>query len=122
MFFLGIAGPFMPYFLMMGILVAFTLEVSMGKMRKPEKVTPDHHLHFLTEETETTHEPYYYFHVQQDQTAQQNPADLGNHSLSHVPPPGMKNGRKIILHNDALPSDSFVGCYFGLSPPCKFVS
>jgi len=122
MFFLGIAGPFMPYFLMMGILIAFTLEVSIEKMRKPEKISPDHHFRFLTEETETVDEPYYYFHIQLDQTSQQDLADHRDHSLSHFPPPGMKNGRKIIFRNDSLPSDNYIGCYFGLSPPCKFVS
>lgn len=122
MFFLGIAGPFIPYFLMMGILIAFTLEISMEKLRKPEKVSPDHHFRLLTAETETAPEHCYYFDTQSDQTHQQDLADNRGQFRSHLPPPGIKNGRKIISCNDSLPSENYIGCYFGLSPPYKFVS
>jgi hypothetical protein len=121
MFFLGIAGPLIPYFLMTGILIAFTLEVSMEKLRKPEKESPDHHFYLTTKETETTSPEYcYHFCTQLDQTHQQDLAKNINHLQAHLPPPGLKNGRKIICLNDSLPVDHYINRYFGLSPPYRY--
>ncbi len=122
MFFLGIAGPLMPYFLMTGILIAFTLEVSAEKMRKPGKVAPDHHCLCVTAKPGISDEFNYYICSQPDQTTQRDQADGRNPSLYCFQPPGMKNERKFAFNNDSLPSDKYIGRYFGLSPPCKFVS
>jgi hypothetical protein len=120
MFFLGIAGPLLPYFLITGLLIAFTLEVSKEKLYKPEKESSDHHLYVATKEAEITFlEHCYHFYTQLDQTHQQDLAKDINHRQVYLPPPDMKNGKKITCLNDSLPVNNYINRYFGLSPPNK---
>jgi|GEM_PF-3170260 len=123
MFFLGIAGPLMPYFLMMGILIAFTLELSTEKLRKQEKQPVNHHLCVVTAQTgKSTPEHGYYFYNHSDLTKQQVSAKNIHPFQSHLPPPGMRKEPKVICFNDSFPAEDYVGGYFGLSPPYRFVS
>lgn len=121
MFFLGIAGPLMPYLLTMGILIAFMLEVSTEELRKSEKISSNQNCLCMTGETEIKDEGCYYFHTQYHPPGQQDITANKNHFLSYFQPPGMYAERKVVFRSDALPADKYYGSCFGLSPPCKFV-
>lgn len=122
MFFLGIAGPLMPYFLMMGILIVFTLEVRMEKLCKPEKGHIDHHIRILARETEPASLPGCYpFHTRIDQPHQKDTDESAFPCYPYFPSPDIKNEEKIICTNDFFRTAEYTEHYFGLSPPCMVV-
>lgn len=122
MFFLGLAGPFMPYLLMTGILIVFALEVSVKKMCPPAKDPAGHSVSLLSGETGTMIlADYCYFYSQVDESPQKDSNENGFLLHPYFPPPGMENETKISSINDFLNATDHHNCYFGLSPPCMFI-
>lgn len=118
MFFLGIAGPLLPYFLMIGILVAFTLEAGTGVLRKLEKENVDHHIRIAGTETETAApEGLFYFNDRPDQSQDQINAKNASLFISGLLCPDIGNEQQIICRSARIRLADYVDCYFGLSPP-----
>jgi hypothetical protein len=119
MFFLGIAGPLMPYFMMLGVLIAFTLGVSKEGLRNPEKEPMDQHIRLQVQETKIASlTGCCHFYTKTDQSHQKK---TDNNIFPLLPVQGIQKERKIICRNDSfLPAD-YTGNYFGLSPPGMFV-
>lgn len=120
MFFLGIAGPLLPYLLMTGIIIAFTLEVSLEKLCRPGKELPDHHRTLYTPETMTLSEGQnYHFDQQQNQTSWPNAAEQVYPDHTCPEPPGT-----IWINacpDTSMPAEGYHSRYSGLSPPLRFV-
>ncbi len=121
MFFVGIAGPLMPYLLMTGLIIVLTMDVSMEKLHQPEKEHPDHHLSLLTEGTEINlvgHSDHFYA-----QPVHPNHPDLAENVYplrTFLIPPGRLKGK--VRPYVPIIAEGYCDCYFGLSPPVPFFS
>ncbi len=123
MFFLGIAGPLMPYFLVTGILVLFTLGVSMEKLylREEEPVDNPHFLIAGESGTSLPEATCHYFDLT-DKFSHQDFAEALSQGKTYFTPPEITGGVTFMSMDDSLSAEDYSGRYFGLSPPSSFVS
>ncbi|MEL7586061.1 MAG: hypothetical protein AAGU19_05050 [Prolixibacteraceae bacterium] len=124
MFFLGIAGPLLPYFLMIGVLVAFTLEAGAEMMRKAEKEPADnHHIRLATTETEAAApEGLFYFRAHPDRLQDQGIEENASLAFPGFLFPYIENEEQVVCRDSGVRLAGYVDCYFGLSPPDRCVS
>ncbi len=129
MFFVGIAGPFIPYFLMTGILIVLTLEISVDKLYQPAKESNDSYVRLVPEPIpQEKTAPHYFFYPHSDpgQSNQQvpvqsekEPAGLRQLAFS---PPGIPHAGLTPRPCKLMINPGYVLHYSGLSPPFLFVS
>ena len=119
MFLVGIAGPFIPYFLLMGFLLVFTLETSRDFLPKAEEGPAGSKIHLLTEEKGFSGTAgCYHFNTHDSQKIGKKQLHKNFSLLKRYFQIPLQESQEIILqkHDNFLSSECNT-CYFGLPPP-----
>ncbi len=122
MFFLGLAGPMMPYMLFLGVMLAFTFGTSKTTLAKTETETAAKIIS-ISPESSSSNELTAVYHTwfQKDRQDQQKTDELKSPPPAHSFTPYNFITQKIDSNPIDLYSHEYNDGYFGLSPPVLFI-